>query len=936
LSDTGFAILHIEPFVLREETMSRFVPILLIVGLVMGLAPGDAPARDVKSRMNRAQGSPTRTETVPDPRQPFESAITGMEKIEGLFTFYWDEDSGKTFMEIKPDQLGHIYLCSITREAGDGQYYDSSAQVREFPFVFVKAGHSIQFVHKNVYFRADEGKPISRALNRGLSDSIVGTASMVSKPSMVGGGYLVSPSDFFLQDVGFVGYNTGRASRQSGFSFDKSNSRFFEIKSFPENSEIETEVHFQRRTPSRTSALPEPTSMLHRYHFSLSSLPETGYRPRLADDRVGFFTTMYQDYNDVERESAYVRYINRWHLEKENPLAELSPPKEPIVFWIENTVPEKYRPAVKDGIEKWNKAFEKAGFKDAIVAKQMPDDAEWDPADSRYNTIRWMVQPGGGYAVGPSRTNPFTGQIYDADIRISADMLRYVYMSHVEYVDPLSILREFPALMDPFKSIGVLDRPGSPLGSFEDGGGAGDCYGPGSSGCADSHRGCDYQAGKSREAAFGLGLLMARGLTDGTDQRAENYVKDYIAETVCHEVGHTLGLRHNFKASTIRTLEELNDVRLTSEEGLMGSVMEYNPVNLARRGEEQGEYFHSSVGPYDMWAIEYGYIPIDVETTEEELPHLNEIASRVSEPDLIYGTDEDSFGFDPRGIDPACNLWDLGADPLRYYERQVDLASELWEKVELEFEQPGVRYQKLRNVFNRGVFQYIYAGINCSKYIGGIYARRDHIGDPGNRLPMEPVPAAKQRAALDFIIENHLAADAFDFDAELLNKLAPERFWDFEGSIFRQVRLDYAVHNAVFAMQVAPLSRLYHPIVLARLQDLELRYEPGQQAFTMEEMYTSVRDAVWSELAGPRPINSFRRELQRVHLAILMSHVVSMGAGVPQDASTLARADLNRILRGVDRALAGGGIDSMTRVHLDEVKARIEAALDAGIDRRAG
>ena len=201
---------------------------------------------------------------------------------------------------------------------------------------------------------------------------------------------------------------------------------------------------------------------------------------------------------------------------------------------------------------------------------------------------------------------------------------------------------------------------------------------------------------------------------------------------------------------------------------------------------------------------------------------------------------------------------------------------------------------------------------------------------------MEPVTAAKQRAALDFLTKNHFASDAFEFDPELLNKLAPERFWDFEGSIFRQVRLDCPIHNAVLAMQVTPLARMYHPVVLARLQDLELHYPAGRTPFTMEEMFTSVRDAIWSELAGPRSINSFRRELQRVHLAILMHQVVSMGAGVPQDASTLARADLSTILRGVKRALGGSSIDSMTRAHLDETRARIEAALEAGINRRAG
>ena len=194
----------------------------------------------------------------------------------------------------------------------------------------------------------------------------------------------------------------------------------------------------------------------------------------------------------------------------------------------------------------------------------------------------------------------------------------------------------------------------------------------------------------------------------------------------------------------------------------------------------------------------------------------------------------------------------------------------------------------------------------------------------------------RQREALRFITDNFYAPDAFRFDPVLLNKLAPERFWDFEGSIFRMVRLDFPVHNAVLAMQVAPMVRMYHPIVLARLQDLELRYPQGQRPFTMEEMFGALRDAIWSELRGPSSINSFRRELQRVHLAILMHYVVSEGAGAPQDASTLARADLSRILRGITRALGGSAIDGMTRAHLDESRARIEAALEAGIERAAG
>lgn len=917
--------------------MRRTLLLCLAICVALGAWPGISSARDVKSRMKRGEAKPTREEKVPDMRKPFSEVIKGFEKLEGLFTFYWDEDSGNAYMEIKPDQLDKIYLCSVTRQAAEGQFFDSSAQMQEFPFVFVKAGHRIQFLHKNVYFRAEDGKPISKALKRGLSDSMVGSAAMASQPDPEGGGMLVSPSDFFLQDIGDVGYVLGEVAKL-GFSFDRENSYFSQIKCFPQNCEIETVVHFKGRKPTRSATMPDSRSMIHRYHFSLSALPETNYSPRLADDRLGHFTTMYQDYSGVDRETAYVRYINRWHLEKADTTARLSPPKEPIVFWLENTIPEEYREACRKGILRWNPAFEKAGFQDALVVREMPDDADWDPADVRYNTIRWIVRPGGFYAVGPSRTNPFTGQIYDADIRVSADMVRYAYMSFEQMVDPIGLSGAVPgADLDLW---GWSEMPENVRSAVE---GWADLWrlppqdvsGPYYGGWHPSHpqRSCTYGIGACHEAAFGLSLLAARGIMSREGARLEHYVEDFIADVICHEVGHTLGLRHNFKGSTIRTLDELNDAKLTSKEGLTGSVMDYNPVNVSPQGERQGEYWHTSLGPWDCWAIEYAYTPIDAATPEEELPVLNEIASRVSEKQLTYGTDEDAMGFDPRGIDPTCNLFDLGSDPIEYYAERVALVKELWSKVEEEFEKPGVRYTKLRTVFQRGVGQYVRAGLNCSKYIGGIYAYRDHVGDPGDRLPLDPVPAVKQREALEFLKENFFASDAFEFDPELLNKLAPERLWDFEGSVFRQVRLDYPIHDVVLGLQVLPLIRIYSPITLSRLQDLSLRYPAGQAPFTMDEMFTGVREAIWSELGAPRSIDSHRRALQRVHLSILIHFVVSQGGGVPEDARTLARADLSDILRGVDRALGSGAIDNMTRAHLEETKARAEAALEAGLER---
>ena len=160
-------------------------------------------------------------------------------------------------------------------------------------------------------------------------------------------------------------------------------------------------------------------------HYSISELPRTSYKPRLADDRVGYFLTVLKDFSKKESDDdRFVRYITRWNLEKADPSAEMSTPKEPIIFWLEKTIPFKYRKPIRDGILEWNKAFEKAGFYDAIEVRQQPDDAPWEPGDIRYNTFRWITA-GVGFAMGPSRVNPTTGQILDADIIFDADFLQF-------------------------------------------------------------------------------------------------------------------------------------------------------------------------------------------------------------------------------------------------------------------------------------------------------------------------------------------------------------------------------------------------------------------------------------------------------------------------------------------------------------------------------
>ena len=833
--------------------------------------------------------------------KPFQEVIKDYKVIEGLFTLYLKEDEAKVYMSIKPDQLDKTFLCTMTRTSADGSFYDSGALGGNFAFKLKRVGKKIQFLDINVRYRADSTSTLYQAIDRGITNSIFGVTKIESQPDSTTGAFLVDPSTFFLQDVSNVSYYLGK-ERKTEFNFDRDNSYFGVLKSFPQNTEIDAVLHFKTSKPSKAVTIPNSYSMFHTYHYSLSTLPESDYIPRLADDRLGHFLTPYQDYTNLDSESPYVWYINRWKLEKADPDSPHSPPKEPIVFWLEKTIPEEYVESVKEGVLFWNRVFEKIGFKDAMVAKLMPDTATWDPADVRYNTIRWIVYPGNTYAVGPSRTNPFTGQIYDADIRICVDFIRYMFTFSEEVLGPISFGGEQDNLPE---------NSSFEMSNFD-----------------------NYGRELAREGAFALAVLNTRNDFVDKDSLTREYVKSYLRELVAHEVGHTLGLRHNYKASTIYTREQLQDREFTSRNGLFGSIMEYNPPNVAAEGETQGEFFTSVPGPYDYWVMEYAYKPIKASTPEEELPELQKIASRASQPELAYGTDYDTYGNSMRGIDPYCNTFDLGNDPIEYYRKEIDITRELWSKLEGKFDKPGTRYQKLLRVFNQGWRAFSSSARVVPKFIGGINHYRDHIGDPGGRIPFKPVPASKQREALQFLRDYLFAADAFSLPEHLLNKLQPERLPDFSGSVVEMKRIDYPLHDRVISIQRIALNQLYDPVALSRLQDIELRYKPEEDKFTMADMFQGIRKAIWNEIVTAKNINSFRRSLQRVHLEKITELVISNSSNSPEDARTLARVDLKVLEGAIKKALLSQGLDIYTRGHLDESLARIDAALKAGIERK--
>lgn len=864
---------------------------LLSLSLTVGIA---TPA------LAQAQGQEGEEKGGPS----FDKTIKDFAPIQGLFNFYFKESDQRILLEIKPDQLGQVFLLSMTREAGDGLFFDSSSQENTLPVYFRKHGKTIQMYVKNLNYRANESTAISRAIPRGVSDALMSSAQIISPPHPERGSLLVDASELFVSDLANSGKTFQMLQRMMGVGYrvDERSSFIHKVKSFEKNSEIEVRLNFVGDgTDFPTPTLADDRTFQHLMHYSLSKLPQSDYKPRLADDRVGHFTTMFWDYNQFNQNDPYVRYVNRWKLEKADPSLPLSPPREPIVYWLENTIPVEHREAVKEGVQLWNQAFAKIGFKDAIVVKQMPDDADWDPADSRYNTIRWMVNPGAGYAVGPSRAHPLTGEIFDADVRISADFVRYLFDEYESLAVPLGAENVKPNLRELLKA----NKGHSQL--------------------------CEYTDGLAREAAFGHQLLAARGsLPPGESAR---FMRESIVALVAHEVGHTLGLRHNFKASTLHKSSDLHLLNQTRSKGLTSSVMDYVPVNLAPKGVTQGEYFQTTLGPYDYWAIEYAYSQFPADSATSEKGHLDKIAARSTKPELAYGTDEDVYG-GPGSVDPTANIWDLSDDPLAFQHQRLNLAQELFGKIESQFEKPGERYPRLREVFSMGLGEYFRSISGMVRYVGGIYTHRNHVGDPDSKRPLQVVPAAKQREALKMIGNELFSSTAFQFSPELLSKLGPERQWNFDGDTFG-MRLDVPVHQMVQSLHTSVLNYLMSSTLLMRLQNNEMLFKKGEDRFSLEEHFSYLRDTVWSELKAGQNVSSFRRNLQRVHLEQLKSLYLGKSRSIPSDARTLARHDLVTLRNQIDSTLkaSGGKLDRITRAHLDESRAIMDATVKAMLER---
>ena len=861
---------------------------------------------------------------TPPPPKPFAEIIKDAKEEPGFFTTWRKDD--KVWIEIPETMWDRPFFFSVnvTNSIGDAGMYGNQmggflATGRGQYFAsFKKFGPTgVQFIARNVSYAAASDSPIRHAVERSFSDSLIGSALIVSAPHPERKSVLIEANALFINDFPMAAQQLEQTFRQP-YAFDPKNSSIEKVR----NSETETGFnvrgHYQLSRlslpppmpnpnpsappPRFPTTLPDVRSLFMGYYYGFSKLP-TPMRPREADPRVGYFTTSVNDFTNPDKREARTRYINRWRLDKQDPSAALSEPKQPITYWLDKNIPAAYRKAVSDGILEWNKAYEKIGFKNAIAVKQQTETDDFDTSALRFASVRWVAGnniPFG--ARGPSKVDPRTGEILDADIEMSEDITR-LYNARVSEDPPRPVGANLGAGL--FRNAGNL---------------------------------CTYADGKLSEAAFAMDLLVARGEFEYGSPAAESWIMDAIKDITAHEVGHTLGLRHNFKGSTSITPVQLNDPKFGAEIGVSSSVMDYNALNIATKGEPQGQYSMVTVGTYDIWAVEYGYKETTPETEQAELAKT---LSRSNEPALAYATDEDA-GFMPivEGIDPDVNRSDLSSDPLGFYEKRFAVIHELWDRVQTRQLPVGTKYEQLRRNFQRGFLLMGQVSELTAKYVGGVNVLRDVSGS--GRQPLTPVDAEKQRRALNLLAKNLFSVDAFKFKPEFLGKLTPDfdlrsdSLFDDDIGVPQVAAIDQSVAGRVFALQRTTLNQLLRDTVAGRLIAAPETLADPARALSVAELYGTLQKAIWSELTSGTSISMMRRNLQREHVRLLAEAVARANSRTPADARSLQREYTVELLAQLRKAATKTGSVIEVRAHLNESIALLDAALKAQVAKVIG
>ena len=822
-----------------------------------GAAAVPAPAQAPGGAGKPASDKPAPSKTVAE-------LTKSSTKYAGLFTIYQDTATGALQMVIRKDQVGKEFIYfSVTDEGAlpAGQFRGAFGPNNVF--AIRKTFNKIEFVTQNTAFYFNPASPLSRAADANISPGLLASIEIAATDSATGE-YLIKADDLFLTETLRQVKPTPNPNARPGTSFQlgalsRSKTHVVSVKSYPLNTDVVVDYVFENPAPLNGGGpdITDARNVSLKIQHSFIELPVDDYQVRYADPRVGFFTNEVTDLTSTSV-TPWRDQVQRWNLVKKNPSAPLSDPVEPITWWIENTTPTELRPAIREGVLRWNEAFEAAGFTNAMVVKEQPDTATWDAGDLRYNVLRWTASPNppfGGY--GPSFVNPLTGEILGADI-----MLEYIFVTNRLLQSKL------------------FEYAGQSLMLPAD----------------DDRLGEDEQLLMQQQALFGATALQMTGAS-AADMDA--YVYQAVVSLVLHEVGHTLGLNHNMKASQMLSPAELQDSALVARVGVSGSVMDYHAVNVPPPGGRRAAPFDTHPGPYDRWAIEFGYRP-SLPDSVAEAKRRAALLARSSEPALAFGNDADDMRSPFGGIDPRVMVSDLSNDALTWAADRMILSDTLLDEIDARYSKPGQDYASLRTAYLMVTGQKATAAVVASRYVGGVYVSRAVDGQPNAGVPFAPVPLAEQQRAMQLLRTRFFAPNAWNASPELLAHLQdPRRGYSGPG--------EPALHARVLAAQRSVLQFLLAPPTQERLTDSRLY---GNQ-YSAAQMMSDLTDAIFAADARGN-VNTFRQNLQLEYVTELAAMIRGpMAISYDYVSRSAAVASLKRVQAQV--AVPAG--DAETRAH---------------------
>jgi len=817
---------------------------------------------------------------TPETSKPASNKVSFADKIKpckqfpGLFPVYQDTTNGSVYLVIKKEHINNKFIYFSYSENGvvaaghfKGGFRGSSV------FVIKRYFDKIEFVKENTRFYFDSTNAISKAADANISHAILVSQKIIAEEGeqilLDGNSIFLSENLSQIKPTPMPG-PMGSMSLLGNLSKDKT--KVNKVRNYANNTDVIVDYVYDNPSPlmSGGSEVTDSRSINITYQHSFIKAPEVPMEPRADDQRIGYFNELVNDMTATDA-IGFRDIIHRWRLEKKDKNASISEPVKPITWWIENTTPHELRPIIKAAGLQWNLAFEKAGFKNAVQIFEQPDSASWDAGDIGYNVLRWTSSPQppfGGY--GPSFVDPRTGEILGADI-----MLEYIFLTNRMKQEKL-----FDAKIP--NGLEMLDQ-----------------------------HVCDAGHHLHQSTLFGNYMADINSI-ESFDKR--EYMKQSLFYLIMHEMGHTLGLMHNMKASQLWNPIQSHDTSLTRNYGLIASVMDYPSVNVSADPKKQGDYFTTRPGPYDMWAIYYGYSEGLANAANEKV-RLDSVLSQSDDPMLIFGNDADDMRSPGKGVDPRVNINDFSNDAIGYGIERINMVNAMLPNLPAKYMKPGSSNQELKQAYAIASTEVLNAVNAISRYIGGVYIDRNMKGKGNAYTPVELKDQKKAMAALSQYL---FSPDAVKASEKLYGNLQSQRRgFNFFGSAD-----DPKIHDRVLMMQEMVIDHLLAPTTLKRITDSRLY---GNK-YPAVDMMTELTNACFKQdLAGN--VNTFRQNLQLSYVKSLCDMLDTKGPGNRYD--NIARSAALLQLKNIKTMMATPAVNQEVKAHREHVLFVINQILES-------